>query len=211
MKVKRSLLNIVISLSSQIVIALLGMVVLKDFLSVFGSEVNGLVATIKQIYAYIALLEAGVGAATIQALYSPVAKNDKSAINGILSAANKYYIKAGLFYAIAILIFAVVYTNLINSTVNSSIIVGVILINGFAGFARFMSFGKYTLLFQSEGKNYLLIALTTIVNVCTNLVKLYLIRTGHNVIIVQAIFLFLIYFFNLKRKDIDLKSFKQFS
>lgn len=61
----------------------------------YGSEANGLIASIVQIISYFALLEAGVGAASLQALYKPVAGNDRSHINSILAATSSYYKKPG--------------------------------------------------------------------------------------------------------------------
>jgi len=41
----------------------------------YGSETNGLFSSVNQIFNYLALLEAGIGTATTQALYSSVRKN----------------------------------------------------------------------------------------------------------------------------------------
>lgn len=64
----------------------------------YGSEANGLVASITQIIAYLSLLEAGVGAASIQALYRPIGQNDRSKINDILAATSIYYKNRALLF-----------------------------------------------------------------------------------------------------------------
>lgn len=70
---------------------------------------NGLLSSVIQIYACLALLEAGVGTATLQALYKPLASNDKKEINAILSATSNYYNKIGKLYLIIVVLFSIIY------------------------------------------------------------------------------------------------------
>ena len=60
-KNKRVILNIITAIGYQVVIAVFGLVLPRLYLVNFGSEVNGLNSTIKNIFAYLSLLEAGVG------------------------------------------------------------------------------------------------------------------------------------------------------
>ena len=61
----------------------------------FGSEMNGFLNSIGQIFAYFTLLEAGMYGATLQALYAPIANSDKKEISSIMAATNRYYKKQG--------------------------------------------------------------------------------------------------------------------
>ena len=85
-KNRRVIRNIVTAIGYQVVIAVFGLVLPRLYLVNFGSEVNGLNSTIKNIFAYLSLLEAGVGLSAQYSLYGPVAKGDTGSINGILSA-----------------------------------------------------------------------------------------------------------------------------
>ena len=60
----------------QIILIVLSFLLPRLYLENFGSEVNGVLSTIKQIFVYMALLELGVGLATTQALYKPVAEKN---------------------------------------------------------------------------------------------------------------------------------------
>lgn len=71
MKAKRSILNLSFGLGSQLITIILGFFIPRLIMVNYGSEANGLIASIVQIISYLALLEAGVGAASIQALYKP--------------------------------------------------------------------------------------------------------------------------------------------
>lgn len=58
-KNKRVVLNIISNLSYEAVKIVFGFVLPRLYLVNFGSDVNGLDSTIKNIFAYLALLEAG--------------------------------------------------------------------------------------------------------------------------------------------------------
>ena len=60
-KNRRVIRNIVTAIGYQVVIAVFGLVLPRLYLVNFGSEVNGLNSTIKNIFAYLSLLGAGVG------------------------------------------------------------------------------------------------------------------------------------------------------
>ena len=82
----RIIYNVITGLLSQGVTFVLAFLIPRLFLVSFGSEVKGMLSTITQIFAYLWLLEAGVGLATVQALYSPVSRDDRDSINAIMSA-----------------------------------------------------------------------------------------------------------------------------
>ena len=80
---RRVLHNMCSSLLYNLSVILFGLLLPRLYLTSFGSELNGLDSTIKQIFSCLTLLEAGVGLASQQAYYLPVAVGDGKAINGI--------------------------------------------------------------------------------------------------------------------------------
>ena len=116
-KKKRAIKNIMFSIISQCITICLGLVLPRLYIVSYGSEVNGLLNSINQILVYLSLFEAGIGATSLQALYEPVAKDDWDGISGILSATNKYYKRAGVFYFFALIILAVVYPIIVNNKI----------------------------------------------------------------------------------------------
>ena len=77
---KRSVYNLLFSAFGQIVTIAFGVILPKLFIVSFGSEVNGLLSSVTQAFVYVNLLEAGVGTATLQALYGPIARKDQHGI-----------------------------------------------------------------------------------------------------------------------------------
>ena len=108
--------NLVLGFASEALTILLGILVPRLVLTSYGSETNGLLNSVTQVYSYVALLEAGVGTATVQALYKTIATKGKDDTNAVLAATNKYYHRTGLLYLVAILIFSIAYRSLSKPT-----------------------------------------------------------------------------------------------
>ena len=99
--------NVVFGFGGQIIILALGLIVPRMMISSYGSDVNGLVSTITQIFAYMALLEAGIGQAAKNALYKPIINNDREAFAEIASTARSYFRRITLFYGGGVILLSV--------------------------------------------------------------------------------------------------------
>lgn len=88
---QKSAYNILTSVLGQVITIVLGVVIPRLVLVNLGSENNGLLSSITQVLGYASLLEAGVGLASLQALYKPVAEHDEST-QSMLSCLQQTYI-----------------------------------------------------------------------------------------------------------------------
>ncbi len=190
MKYSNSLKNILFGFINLTITATLGIIIPRLFLVNFGSEVNGLMSSINQIFAYFSILEAGVGLATLQSLYKPISEKDNYRMNKILSATNKYYKKSSLMYFFTLLIFAIIYPLLVASPINKYTIVCVILLTGISGVLNFLFQGKYKILLEADGKSYIFINLNTVIHILINISKIFLLLKGFNIIAIQATLVF---------------------
>lgn len=170
---------------SQIVTLLLGIVIPKLMIVSYGSEVNGLMSSVRQIFVYVALLEAGIGTASLQALYAPVAKGDQQRTSEIMAATDHYYKRTGLLYGIAVVVLAFVYPILVKSNIPMPIVFGVIFFQGASGVINYFFQGKFSILLRVDGKSYITTNAGTIVNVASKLVQIVLILAGCNILVVQ--------------------------
>ena len=114
--------NAVTGLITQLIIIALGLIVPRIMITNYGSDTNGLTNTLTQIFSYIALLEAGIGQSTRNALYKPITENDREGVCKILSVSRKYYWKITKYYAaivvaMALLLPFILKTNLSAKTV----------------------------------------------------------------------------------------------
>lgn len=180
--------NLAASFVGQIVTVILGLIIPRLILTSFGSDVNGLLNSTSQLFAYIALLEAGVGTATLQALYSPVSRNEHDKINEILAATDHFYKRTGIIYFFCVLIFAIGYPLIVKTDISTLTIVLVILLQGMSGVLNYFFQGKFRILLQAQGKNYILTNLSTIVQILVGFGKAFVIALGFNVVAVQTVY-----------------------
>lgn len=214
MSMKKSAYNIFFGILGQVATIAIGLLLPRLRIVSFGSEINGMVASVQQVYTYLSLLEAGVGGATMQALYGPIARGNQNEINGILSAANHYYKKTGIIYLAAVLAFAVIYPAVVKTDISKSVIVAVILFNGTGNVLSYFYQGKYRILLQAEGKQYILTNLSTFVSVFSGIAKVILIYFGRDIVTLQIAYfvfnliqiVFFAYYIKRHYKWIDLKA-----
>lgn len=186
--VKRGVKNIIWGVLGQLITIALGIVVPRLVLTSFGSEINGLLNSITQIFAYFTLIEAGIGVTTTQALYKPTAEQDRDGVNGILSATSRYYKRVAVFYLIAVIAFAVIYPFTVKSSLPKSWIFLIIILNGLGSVINFWVQGKYTIFLGSIGKSYINTNLGTVCNVLTSASKIILLMNGCDVLQLQVVY-----------------------
>ena len=177
--------NLLVGILGQAVALVMGILLPKFVITSYGSEVNGLLSSVTNIYAYIALVEAGVAAASCQALYKPITENDRGQMNAILSATNQYYHRTGFIYLGLIFVFSTIYPLLIHSEIPFFTVVLVILFNGLGHVINYFFHGKYLILLKADGKNYVRTGLELVTNTLKQLIKILLIKLGFDVVYVQ--------------------------
>ena len=91
MRSKKAVMNIVFSLLLQIITIFCSFILPKLIISAYGSNVNGLVASITQFLAFITLLESGFGPVIKSMLYKPIANKNKDEIARILKASERIF------------------------------------------------------------------------------------------------------------------------
>ena len=189
---KKSIRNLIAGLSYQTVSISMGLILPHLFITSLGSESNGLMSSVTQIFTCLGLLEAGVGTTTIQALYKPIANNDQESINQILSATNVYYRKTGLWYAISVLFLSFIYPFFVDSAISAITIRTVILLQGIGTVITYLFQAKYNLLLKANGKNYIITTISLVVLILRNFGKIIAIYSGYDLVAVQLIQLFTI-------------------
>lgn len=182
MKAKRSLYNLFFNIISLLITFALGIIIPKLFIVNLGSEANGLVSSVGQIFSYVSLLEAGIGATAIQALYKPIVEDDKNRMNQILSASNRQYKKIGFIYILCIIIIAFVYPLVVSVDLPKWQVIGVICFSGLGSAINFLLQQNYVVLLSAEGKGYVTTNLNLIVNVIVSLSKAILLLNGFNIV-----------------------------
>ena len=104
-RISQTKLNIACSVLLQVVSGVCGLILPRFVLQNFGSEVNGLVASVLQLLSYAVLLEGGVGGVMKAALYKPLASGDAEGISRIFNQISQTFRKiAVVFVGLAVLL-----------------------------------------------------------------------------------------------------------
>lgn len=215
---KKSLINITSDLFYQLVTVLLGIIIPRLVLTNLGSEANGLISTLSQILSYVSLLEAGVGAASLQALFSPLQKDNKEDINSIVSATNFFYVRTGATYLVILILLACVFPITVNSEISKVSITGVVLVSGIPSAINFFFQGKYIIFLNANGKNYISKYIGTFVYIVNSVLKIIFLNLGFGIVAVQSLgiissiiqVIYIEIYIHRNYKWIDLKEKKNF-
>ncbi len=186
---KKIKLNFIFSILAQAITLIVGILIPRLFIIGYGSEVNGYINSINQIFVYVALLEAGVGAAATSALYAPVSHGEQGKINGIISATNKFYLKTAYAYCLVIVGMSFVYPLLIESDLSYPIMVGIFLINGLSGSVAYFFHAKYNLLLGVDGRGYVVSAVSSIYTLLVSFGRIIFLLLGCHIFLVQSVYL----------------------
>ena len=185
---KKGLFNIFYGIIGQLVVIAFSIITPILAIEAFGSETNGLLQSAEQIFTYLNLFEAGVGFATLQALYKPVAEQDQRQISAVMAATRIYYTRTGIFYSLGIVVMAFLYPVFVSTSFSYMTVAGVILLGGLGGSFFYFYQGKYILLMQAEGYSFVTQKINILINILTSVAKIALLLTGFNVIAVQTSF-----------------------
>lgn len=220
MRFKRVIYNIVFGFFTQIVTIALSLIVPRLILKSYGSEVNGLLSTINNIYTYLALVEAGIGTSALQALYKPVVQEDYNAINGILYTTKCYYRRCVMLYLVGVLSVSVILPFVFSSTISKLTIAMLVILQGASNLINFYLLAGITVLLSAEGKGYVQNTIALVVSIAINISKIVLMNFGVDIIILQlsyftinlfSVVIYLIYFrrnykwLDRKKKGVDYK------
>ena len=164
--------NLISSLVYQVVLISLSFLIPRLYLENFGSEVNGVLSTIKQIFIYMFLLEAGVGLATTQALYKRIGESDFKSANEVLSATNIYYKRTGIIYLAIILVIAVVYAYVIPTSIDNNVVFLIIILTALPALFSYFVQAKYRILMEVDGRKYVINNSETFMQLASNIAKI---------------------------------------
>ena len=180
--------NLISGFAYQIILIVIGFLLPRLYLENFGSEVNGVLSTIKQIFVYMSLLEAGIGLATTQALYKPVAENDHSKSSAIISATNIFYIKTGVIYSAAVLLLAVVYAFFIPTGIAPFELFAIVLLTALPALFSYFIQAKYRILLEVDGRKYVITNSETVLQLLANIGKILVLFLTDSLVLIQLVY-----------------------
>ncbi len=179
--------NVAVGVLLQISVALSGILIPKLILQYYGSTLNGMVVSINQLISYLALVESGVGAIGIVALYRPLIQKDQKGVNAIVSAVDKLYKKSGLLYLVIVLAAGVVYPYMISGQIDSVLATSMFYVLSVSNLVDYLFLGKYKVLLTADEKIYVVNTIQMVSNVLNMVLSFICIYGGCSLLLVKSI------------------------
>ena len=193
MRTKKGIINLVSNITSLLIISFGKIFLTKLFIEKLGSDINGLYQLFGQIVAYLNLAEGGVGTALTFALYKPLAENDESKINNILSTVKRVYKYIGFIILVISLLLSPFLNNFINTNLTRKEL-GILFVlytfkisvDYFTNISRF--------LLQADQKEYKLNFIVTVFKSLDMISQFYLLISGYSLyfILIKEIIIILL-------------------
>lgn len=212
---KKGVYNVVVGVLGQVIILVLGIVVPRFVLQSYGDETNGLLNAIGQVFTYLALIEAGVGQAALQSLYGPVVRGEHENTNAIMSATQQMYRRLTAVYVAVVIAIALIYPCFVRIEETPTMLLwgstywmicSIVLIQGISNAVTFFFVSTLRQLLIADGRNYIIVNITTLIRVLTSVLRIILINARVSIVVLQLVYLALaileaiIYTFILVRK-----------
>ena len=187
MRSKKAIYNIFSNLLLQIIMVVYGFIVPKIIINNFGSNVNGLISSITQFLAYVALLESGFGPVVKVALYKPIANKDKNTIANILKTTEKFFRTIAFIFLIYIVVLCFVYPLLVSKDFDSLFTVSLVIIIAISTFAEYFFGMTYRLYLQAEQKSYVISVIQIYTYILSVISIVVLVKLGCNIQIIKLV------------------------
>ena len=187
MRSKKALYNVMTNLLMQIAAVVYGFVVPKIIISYFGSDVNGLIASITQFLAYISLLESGFGPVVKATLYKHIAKKDRDAIGGILKTSEKFFRKIALIFILYIIVLCLIFPLIVGVDFDVIFTISLVVIIGISTFAEYFFGMTYKIFLQAEQKTYVVSIIQIVTYIISVVAVVIMALFGCNVLAIKFI------------------------
>jgi len=155
--------NAIWDLCYYLIVILLGFLAPRFIILTYGSEVNGLSSIITQILNVLLLLQAGATTAAVFSLYQPIAENDYQSISRKVASTVRYFHKIALFFAVCIIVAAVITAIVIDSAIKKYLIFIAFLVMGMKSFLDLFFTSKFRVVFTAFEKEKFYISIATLI------------------------------------------------
>lgn len=193
-KFNKMKVNTISAIVCQIITVVYGMILPAFYLRYYGSEVNGMVASITQFLGLITFCEAGIGAIIQTALYKPLSQKNEKKISEIMVAAQHFFRSLAMLLIGYVVVLIIFYPNIIQSDYDWGSTVILILAIASGTFSQYYFGMSNQMLINADQKlyiQYLFQIMTLIVTAFLSVIIMYFGGSIQSVKIVSAFILLL--------------------
>lgn len=179
--------NSVLGLCYQAVLVITGLILPKFFLNYYGSEVNGLIASITQFLTFINICDLGISAVVSAAYYKPLAEGDSHRISQIFVYSKRFFRIIGIILVIYIGVLLVAYPNLIDNSFDYWFTFALIGAMGLSQLGQYFIGLSYQLLLNSDQRSYVQLITNGATLILNTAVSILLMVLGSSVQLVKLV------------------------
>lgn len=187
-KTKKSVYNLTASLLQVLVMQVITLIVSREVLAVYGSDINGVNAVFTNTLVWLMLIEGGFTFASSVALFKAFGKKDVLQANRILSATKKILYKIGAYVGIGGVILAFVAPFFIKTSLSYELMLYIFLLMAFGTFFGLSFTRKYILMLSVKQEEYFKTYITIIVSILINVMVYLIAIKGINYIWIRVVF-----------------------
>lgn len=179
--------NILFSLLYQITAALIGFILPRFFITRYGSEINGSIATIAQITNFLCILEAGMGSVASVAFYRCLAQKGSGDLTVVRNTVRRYYRNIGAVSLLICAVLAFLLPVFLDNGRSFGFNFELVLIIGCGFFIQYYLGATYQILLTADYKAYIHTA-TQILSIAANFaVSVLLIQLNADIRLVKLV------------------------
>ena len=185
-----AILNTTFSLISTLVTMMSGFIVPRITLVTFGSEVNGLVASLQQYLNYIVLLEGGLGGVVMASLYKPILEHNVEKISKIVRTVEVFYRRIAIVFVVYAVALSFVYPRIVETTLTSKYVFWLAIILAISSFVQYFFSITNRILLNASKKVYItagILIACTVLNVLLFIICVRVFPSIHAVKLVTAV------------------------
>lgn len=183
--------NALWSLALQLVTIVVGFLVPRTIIDIYGSAANGLVTSLTQMVGYIVLVEAGISTAAIFSLYEPLARGDSRQVSVIVSAARIFYYKSGAVFVLLAILLALLYPRFVDCVGFTADQVALLVLSlSASGVLDFFTLAKYRVLLTADQRNWIIQMATIVYKIVYTVIVLILASHHASLVVVYLVAIF---------------------
>ena len=207
--------NMLMSIITRVITLITGLIVQQQILIKYGSSLNGLTSSIAQVMSYLVILEAGLGTASIQALYQPLSTNDWKKISGIFTATGTEYKKISFGFMALLVLSSILLPLMLLDQIDFFLASLLTLITGASYIISYILGGKYKVLLTADRKLYILNFLECVSVIISCVLRVVALKLGYGIVLVQFLNLLCVliknigYFIYVKKKYKNVNYFEK--
>lgn len=168
-KTKKSVLNLIASVTQVVIAQVITLVVSRKVLTVYGSDINGVNAVFTNTLVWLMLIEGGFTFASSVALFKAFAAKDIKKVNGILSATKKVLNKIGIYVGLGGIALSFIAPFFIKTSLSFELMVSMFLLMAFGSFFGLFFTRKYALMFAVKQEDYFKVYIGILVSIIVNI------------------------------------------